>query len=441
MTKKYDVVVVGAGPAGLMAAKVAGENGLKVALLERKTDISKIRRSDGGGLNLKDYTFGQIVKYNERDKRLCFPVSGFTIPYNGPHTNMYGFQLHSPGGARILFGDWEEVERKGDEVRVGIAISKEILLEGLIKEAETYHVEIFPGTNVTDIKKVGDTVQIESDRISLEGTFAIAADGINSRIARILGINKERTFSGTLIDVTWTMEGEIPMDPGSFNFILAEEGTFYVVPCYRKGLYHVGTFTFKTKRNLNDVIEKFIKEHKTYASWFHKVKKIGINNCVSNELAPIKEPFKDNVLLIGDAAWVREFSNPAALCAGWKAAEAVTLAIIDKKYNKEGISSYLKWWEEYVYGPHGKLEQLPAPDLLQGCLSGEEIDYLVSLVEKPFPASMSFLTLFSQIGKTYGELFPKIEQERPGIMAKLLEIRSKLDELLEEQRKLGFSNR
>jgi hypothetical protein len=78
---------------------------------------------------------------------------------------------------------------------------------------------------------------------------------------------------------------------------------------------------------------------------------------------------------------------------------------------------------------------------MQGCLSGEEIDYLVSLVEKPFPASMSFLTLFSQIGRTYGELFPKIEQERPGIMAKLLEIRSKLDELLEEQRKLGFSNR
>ena len=73
MAGRYDLIVVGAGPAGLMAARTAGENGLKVALLERKKDITRVRRSDGGGLDVKEYSFGQIVRYNQRDKRLSFP--------------------------------------------------------------------------------------------------------------------------------------------------------------------------------------------------------------------------------------------------------------------------------------------------------------------------------------------------------------------------------
>jgi flavin-dependent dehydrogenase len=42
--KRYDVVVVGAGPGGCMSAKVLAENGLSVALLERKTTITKIKK-------------------------------------------------------------------------------------------------------------------------------------------------------------------------------------------------------------------------------------------------------------------------------------------------------------------------------------------------------------------------------------------------------------
>ena len=65
----------------------------------------------------------------------------------------YGFQIYSPGGKRIFFGDWDEAKNKGDEVRVGIAISKEQLLAELLQEAEANHVKIFPGCNVTGIKK------------------------------------------------------------------------------------------------------------------------------------------------------------------------------------------------------------------------------------------------------------------------------------------------
>ena len=53
MKKLYDVVVVGAGPCGALAAKIAAENGLDVAMLERKTDISFIRRCCTGMFRLE----------------------------------------------------------------------------------------------------------------------------------------------------------------------------------------------------------------------------------------------------------------------------------------------------------------------------------------------------------------------------------------------------
>ena len=45
IAKRYDVIVVGGGPAGLMAAKTAAEDGLKVVLIERKKNITDINRA------------------------------------------------------------------------------------------------------------------------------------------------------------------------------------------------------------------------------------------------------------------------------------------------------------------------------------------------------------------------------------------------------------
>ncbi|MCX5886377.1 MAG: NAD(P)/FAD-dependent oxidoreductase [Proteobacteria bacterium] len=45
MTYDYDIVVVGAGPAGLMTAKTASEEGLKVLLFDAKEDLVKVKRS------------------------------------------------------------------------------------------------------------------------------------------------------------------------------------------------------------------------------------------------------------------------------------------------------------------------------------------------------------------------------------------------------------
>ena len=46
----YDLAIVGAGPAGLMAAKTAAEKGLKVALIEKKSNVSTVTGSGWNAL-------------------------------------------------------------------------------------------------------------------------------------------------------------------------------------------------------------------------------------------------------------------------------------------------------------------------------------------------------------------------------------------------------
>ena len=102
MAKKYDVIVVGAGPAGFLAAKAAGENGLKVALLERKSDPKQLTRACGQTLvSMNEYYFGDLVGYNNRDKRIFFPVYSFSFKYDGPHRNIYSPHIYTPNGHKI----------------------------------------------------------------------------------------------------------------------------------------------------------------------------------------------------------------------------------------------------------------------------------------------------------------------------------------------------
>lgn len=136
-----------------------------------------------------------------------------------------------------------------------------------------------------------------------------------------------------------------------------------------------------------------------------------------------------------------EFSNMASLCSGWKAGHAVTRAHLDKKYTKEGLGDYFDWWEANFYGPAENFDFGLGGGELQDYLTAEEIDYLVGLVRTPMPSTMNFFTLFTTIGHTYGELFPRIEQERPEVMEKLVQFRANMETVRHSTVAMGFANR
>ncbi|MFP4499239.1 MAG: NAD(P)/FAD-dependent oxidoreductase, partial [Vulcanimicrobiota bacterium] len=76
--KNFDIVITGAGPAGLMAAAVAAGADKKTALIEKNSRPGKKLLLTGGGrCNLANYTtnFHELVEqYGEKGK---FLYSGF----------------------------------------------------------------------------------------------------------------------------------------------------------------------------------------------------------------------------------------------------------------------------------------------------------------------------------------------------------------------------
>lgn len=445
MTKVYDLIVVGAGPAGLMAAKTAGENGLNVALLERKNIITDINRAcTMMVLVLNEYIFGERITFNARDGRLCFPVNGFSIRYDGPRKNLYGWQFYSPGGACISFGNYQEGEARGDEGRISIVHDKSSLLRCLLEDSEKHGVEIFSATNVVDIEKEADKISIKSaEGKNFQGRFVIAADGTNSIIAKRLGFNERRTFYATLIGFGWDLLGSEMEEPMSLKTWMGEEKPtifFFSIPRAYSDEFAVFGAGFNSQINYESRVDRFFSQGR-FSSWFKKVKKVRRLGFCENVYSPIREPYCDNTLLIGDAAWCQEIEITGAILCGWNAANAVTVALADNKINREGIESYIEWWKKSVADRHDFTDYL-RPFTMPVVLSNEDIDFLFSSVKGPLRATLHAFTGGEILTAEIQKLIPMIQQKKPRLLEKIVKFgTSPLETLLKEGMRTGYPNK
>ena len=385
---KYDVIVVGAGPAGLMAARTAAEDGLKVLLVERKRDISEINRlcCQWTSINFSVFgTIGRIQKYGYlepiglevgTDKtRVNFPALGFSIDYNGPIRPYTRWMHLSPSGYPI--------HREKEGTVFGFFWEKESLLAGLLSEAEKAGVEVWNGTLALWAENISDGVKVrvrtKSGEQTMEARRAIAADGITSRIVDSLGLNEKRRVLGsadTAGGVTgYILEGveteyrlntwlqiTIPelSRPNFFMFMLAGD---------RNGLGFIGK---------SEVIDQFMK-FPYYESWFRNARVVRkIATSMGIHYTPIMEPVDGNVLIIADAAALIEVTNPGAIACGYQGARATLKELNGQK----GYQEYTAWWQQAIESNAPEYGKGAARFYyLNGICSNEEIDYLYLLLQ------------------------------------------------------------
>ena len=82
-SEHYDVIVIGGGPAGMMAAGTAAKNGKKVLILEKNSDLGeKLKITGGGRCNITNYELDNrklLAHYGDAERFLYSPFSQFSV--------------------------------------------------------------------------------------------------------------------------------------------------------------------------------------------------------------------------------------------------------------------------------------------------------------------------------------------------------------------------
>ncbi len=158
----YDIVIVGAGPAGSSAAFSSASKGIKVALLEKEDSVAETVRTSGVTWiqNIKEYKIPEDCYNPIKNYSFCSPNNEVTISDTVPR-------------AAVL--DVRKTYR------------------WLAQQAENQGAEIFVKTNVKDVIKnqegdiIGIVASTPEGTVSFFGKIIIDASGFGSIVSKSMG--------------------------------------------------------------------------------------------------------------------------------------------------------------------------------------------------------------------------------------------------------------
>jgi digeranylgeranylglycerophospholipid reductase len=333
--QKFDLVVIGGGPGGLMAAKTAAQAGLKTALVERKKRISEIRRACLQLCYLEwvcpdGYLETMSAELSQGNARITCTGPGCSVDFTGSMKLLQNLVWVSPSGNRVHTMKNENF---------AFFYDKEAFTAGLLAEAELAGVKVMAGTAGLGAENTDDGVLVrvkgESGEETLSARAAIAADGLDSKIVESLGLNRERrVFIPRFQAAAYDVAGIEPDFPGHETSVVMFKGQdgFMMAP-----------FAGDTKFVMGDY--ESIKRHPKYGDWFANARVTRKYAVSASILSPVREPVTGNVVILGDAGAPAETWVQGAIASGYMAVQA----IIKELNGQPGYAEYCRWWQKAFY--------------------------------------------------------------------------------------------
>ena len=419
--KEYDLIIIGAGPAGLMASVVAGSAGLRVLLVERKKDVPKVTRSCCSMWIVEPMTHGECISVGH--SRVVFRLNDFCVEDRGERIPLRQYVRFSPGGKKLVFAN--ECDP------VAVAFDKEELLRGLLKKAEAAGVKIAAGTHCVDAADENDGVSVklkDPDGEKIErGSYLIIADGVNSHLGNRLGINKDRAVFGTMQVLSYFFEQvQCPYPDAFLSFVGTGHlggglGSVYLMPKpgMMEGKEHVYEIMIgspaEDATSLRDKMEYFTARG-SFAGWFKGARHIHTNSAVLEFRTPLTTPAQGRTLVAGDAAAFIETYVQGALIYGRSAAQAVVARI------REGsdFSGYVDHWQKtFGYNQPGEIEKAANAYGLN-LFSDSELDYFFSFTDnEKHRGYTNEFNDYARVKKVFYRHMDTMRMEKPELAGRL----------------------
>ncbi len=337
MNSLYDIIVVGAGPAGSTAARTASENGAKVLVLEKDREVGvPVRCAEAVGekgikkiVALKPEWIANSIEA----VRLIAP-DGSVVKV---HHEDVGFVLDRK---KFDYDLAMMAAKAGSEV-----VTKAFVFELLKENGCVSGVKVLHMGSIKEIK----------------ARIVIAADGVESRVGRWAGLKTHLQLKDieTCAQMTLT---NIDMDRRFCDFYFSREiapgGYLWVFP-KNEHVANVGlgiSGEYAHQRSPLSYLNAFVKNKFPRASVLTTV--AGGVPCAPH----MKQVVANRIMLVGDAAHQSNPISGGGIVTGMLAAEiagrVAAAAIAKKNVSEEFLSRYPKEWDKVGGQNHRKAYRL-----------------------------------------------------------------------------------
>ncbi len=330
MVESYDIVVVGAGPAGSVAARAAVEAGVSVLVLERRPVIGVPVRC-GEFLPVPEEV-SDLLPRSPRAARLC------DIPQIFITNRCERLRLVSPRGAAFEFS-----------LRANV-LDRARFDQYLVRVAEQAGAEVRLGSNVIVCQPDGTLlVRQRGEEFYVRGRVVIGADGPSSVVARALQSYQSKEGTALAQAVQYVMEG-VDCDPRVTQMYfgnVAPGGYAWIIP-KGKGVANIGLgvrlSSMKTDTPLRSYLDRFVRRYPLTSSQFrHAV----VVQRVSKSIpigGPRRRTYGRNILLVGDAAGHVMASNGGGIPTAMIGGEIAGMVAAAHVQRGVALSDYEQTW-------------------------------------------------------------------------------------------------